>query len=82
MNKNLLKETIAIWLETIKITKKTVHQRVFIIKTNTQDTSQAKKYFLLVKYIYIKKKKTGACVFLAGKFNYFQTDVIEMQSSK
>ena len=93
MNKNLLEETQSLFdllYETIKITKKTVHSTSLYYK-NKYSRHFTSKEVLFIGKIYINLKKNGACVFwapvvflslLAGKFNHFQTDVIEMQSSK
>ena len=85
----MLEETQSLFdllYEPIKITKKTVHSTSPYYKSKYS----SKEVFFIGK-IYINLKKNGACVFwspvfflslLARKFNHFQTDVIEMQSSK
>ena len=92
MNKNLLEETQSLFdllYEPIKITKKTVHSTSLYYKNKYSRHFTSKEVFFIGKiYINLKKKKKTAhayfdrLYFLAGKFNHFQTDVIEMQSSK
>ena len=90
----MLEETQSLFdllYEPIKITKKTVHSTSLYYKNKYSRHFTSKEVFFIGKIYINKKKKNGACVFwspvfflslLAEKFNHFQTDVIEMQSSK